>query len=97
MVVLENASLKTIKSNKGNFELLNCDDHLSKHKRFKLNPKDSRPDILHQELLILQDSVLNKAGLLKIYVRSSDGVLIDIHPSIRFPRTFKRFAGISFL
>ena len=74
--------------------LLNCDDHgafLRKHKR---DPADYRPDILHQAMLILLDSPLNKAGLLKLFVQSEKGVLIEVSPQIRIPRTFKRFCGL---
>mmetsp|Transcript_25467 Transcript_25467/g.78395 ORF Transcript_25467/g.78395 Transcript_25467/m.78395 type:complete len:158 (-) Transcript_25467:239-712(-) len=40
------------------------------------------------------DSPLNKAGMLKVYVRTRQNVLIDVHPSVRVPRTYKRFAGL---
>ena len=45
-------------------------------------------------LLALLDSPLNKAGKMKVYVRTSKNVLIDVHPSLRIPRTYKRFAGL---
>lgn len=93
IVVLERACLETGKVGKDHV-LLNCDDHgnfLRKHKR---DPADSRPDILHQCMLILLDSPLNKAGLLRLYVRSEKGVLIEVSPQIRIPRTFKRFCGL---
>jgi len=93
IIILERACLETGKVGKDHV-LLNCDDHhgfLRKHKR---DPADSRPDILHQCMLILLDSPLNKAGLLKLYVRTEKGVLIDVSPQIRIPRTFKRFSGL---
>ena len=74
--------------------LLSSDEHarfLHKHGK---DPADYRPDILHQAMLILLDSPLNKAGLLKLYVRSEKGVLIEVNPQIRIPRTFKRFCGL---
>lgn len=40
------------------------------------------------------DTPINKAGKLQIYMRTSKGVLIEINPSIRIPRTFKRFSGL---
>ena len=70
IVVLEGACLETGKVGKDHV-LLNCDDHqgfLRKHNR---DPAESRPDILHQMMLILLDSPLNKAGLLKLYVRTA--------------------------
>lgn len=48
-----------------------------------------------QSLLNLLDSALNKAGLVRaVYVKTEKGILIEIKPHVRIPRTFKRFAGI---
>ena len=47
-----------------------------------------------QCLLTLLDSPLNKAGLLQVYILTSRGVLIEVNPSVRIPRTFKRFSGL---
>ena len=63
-------------------------------KKFKKDPAEQRPDICHQELLALIDSPLNKAGYLQVYIRTAKGVLIQVHPSVRVPRTFKRFSGL---
>ncbi len=65
-VLLDLASLEIVKTRKGEFQLLNSDDHrsiLSKHGR---DPKECRPDIAHQELMALFDSPLNKAGQLQV-------------------------------
>jgi rRNA small subunit pseudouridine methyltransferase Nep1 len=45
-------------------------------------------------LLTLLDSPVNKAGKLQIYIHTAKGVLIEVSPSVRIPRTFKRFAGL---
>jgi rRNA small subunit pseudouridine methyltransferase Nep1 len=42
--------------------------------------------------LALLDTPLNKAGLLQVYIRSEEGVLIEINPMLKVPRTFKRFS-----
>lgn len=47
-----------------------------------------------QCLLTLLDSPINKAGRLQIYISTAKGVLIEVSPSVRIPRTFKRFAGL---
>lgn len=95
IVLLDQATLETVKNNRGLYELLNCDDHRDLCKRkLKKDPNTFRPDILHQEMLALLDSPLNKAGLLKIYIQTQKKVLIDVNPSIRIPRTYKRFAGL---
>ena len=93
-VLLDLASLEIVKTRKGEFQLLNSDDHrsiLSKHGR---DPKECRPDIAHQELMALFDSPLNKAGQLQVYLRTRQNVLVQFHPSVRIPRTYKRFAGL---
>jgi rRNA small subunit pseudouridine methyltransferase Nep1 len=95
IVLLDQATIETVKNKRGVYELLNCDDHRELCKRkLKVDPNHYRPDILHQELLALLDSPLNKAGLLKVYIQTKKNVLIDVHPSIRIPRTYKRFAGL---
>lgn len=95
IVLLDQARLETVKNKRGVFELLNCDDHrdLCK-KKLKRDPKEFRPDIAHQELLALIDSPLNKSGCLQVYMRTNNNVLIEINPSIRIPRTYKRFSGL---
>lgn len=45
-------------------------------------------------MLTLLDSPINKAGRLQIYISTAKGVLIEVSPSVRIPRTFKRFAGL---
>eukprot|EP00977_Amphora_coffeiformis_P012676 scaffold3195_cov162-Amphora_coffeaeformis.AAC.17 len=95
IILLDQATLETVKNKRGVYELLNCDDHRELCKRkLKKDPNAFRPDILHQELLALMDSPLNKAGMLKIYIQTQKKVLIDIHPSVRIPRTYKRFSGL---
>ncbi len=92
-VVLEQCSLETVKTKRG-FELLNCDDHQGACKKAGRNPADYRPDIVHQVLLALLDSPLNKAGGLRILMLSKKNVLIEVLPQTRIPRTFKRFCGL---
>lgn len=77
-----------------NFELLNCDDHQTFLKKHQRDIADARPDITHQILLTLLDSPLNKAGLLQVYIHTAKGVLIEVSPHTRIPRTFKRFCGL---
>jgi rRNA small subunit pseudouridine methyltransferase Nep1 len=72
------------------------------HKKYitqKLNKDiaEFRPDIVHRCLLTLQDSPLNKAGLLKVFIHTMDNVLIEVDPSCRvacadqIPRTERKF------
>jgi rRNA small subunit pseudouridine methyltransferase Nep1 len=57
-------------------------------------PNDSNADHRNQCLLTLLDSPLNKAGRLQVYISTAKNVLIEVHPSVRIPRTFKRFSGL---
>ena len=93
IIILERANLEVIKT-KQNFELLNSDDHQNYIRKFRKNPMLCRPDILHQCLLMLFDSPLNRTGLLQVYIHTEQNVLIEINPQTRFPRTFKRFAAL---
>lgn len=76
------------------YTLLNCDDHQGILSKMQREVATARPDITHQCLLTLLDSPLNKAGLLQVYIQTAKGVLIEVNPSVRIPRTFKRFAGL---
>ncbi|KVH91732.1 ribosomal RNA small subunit methyltransferase nep-1 [Cynara cardunculus var. scolymus] len=92
--ILEKASLEVAKVGKS-YQLLNSEDHANFLRKNNRNPAEYRPDISHQAILNILDSPLNKAGRLKaLYVRTEKGVLFEIKPHVRIPRTFKRFAGI---
>lgn len=107
IVVLEQACLETYKVSSGSathtrgnkeagekYALLNCDDHQKVLAKMGRDISEARPDITHQCLLTLLDSPLNKAGLLQVYIHTSKGVLIEVNPQVRIPRTFKRFSGL---
>jgi rRNA small subunit pseudouridine methyltransferase Nep1 len=97
IVVLSNACLETHKvssSNGDRYALLNCDDHQGLLKKMNRDIADTRPDITHQCLLTLLDSPINKAGRLQVFIHTTRGVLIEVNPSVRIPRTFKRFSGL---
>ena len=94
IVVLAKATLETVKNRRGDFELLNSDDHRGILKKHGRDLNEPRPDILHQELMTLLDSPLNKAGLLQVYVHTERNVLIELNPKVRIPRTFKRFSPL---
>ncbi|KAG2590861.1 ribosomal RNA small subunit methyltransferase nep-1-like [Panicum virgatum] len=92
--VLEKACLEVGKVGK-TMQILNSDDHANYLRKQNRNPADYRPDIIHQALLAIFDSPLTKAGSLQaVYVRTEKGVLFEIKPHVRMPRTFKRFCGL---
>ncbi|GAA94136.1 uncharacterized protein L969DRAFT_368993 [Mixia osmundae IAM 14324] len=106
IVVLEQACLETYKvtyagstnrngkSSDDRYTLLNCDDHQGILSKMNREVASARPDITHQCLLTLLDSPINKAGLLQVYIHTAKGVLIEVNPTVRIPRTFKRFSGL---
>ncbi|CAM9019127.1 hypothetical protein WICANDRAFT_28725 [Wickerhamomyces anomalus NRRL Y-366-8] len=101
IVVLSAACLETHKISSGHgsggqdkYALLNCDDHQGLLKKMGRDISEARPDITHQCLLTLLDSPINKAGKLQVYIQTARGVLIEVNPSVRIPRTFKRFSGL---
>ncbi|CAG8700966.1 5132_t:CDS:2 [Ambispora leptoticha] len=95
IVILEQACLETYKSHKSkNYELLNCDEHVTVLQKMGRTYSDARPDITHQCLMQLLDSPLNKAGLLQVYIHTARNALIEVNPHVRIPRTFKRFCGL---
>lgn len=92
--ILEKASLEVAKVGK-TYQILNSEDHSNFLRKNNRNPGDYRPDIVHQALLTILDSPLNKAGKVQaVYVQTEKGVLFEVKPCVRIPRTFKRFAGI---
>ncbi|CAK9074396.1 unnamed protein product [Durusdinium trenchii] len=94
VVVLEKCPLEVVAPRKGAMELLNSDDHKGICAKTNRDLADVRPDITHQCLMALLDSPLNKVGKLLIYIHTAKNVLVEVHPSLRVPRTFKRFAGL---
>uniref|UniRef100_A0A9J2P0W7 18S rRNA (pseudouridine-N1)-methyltransferase n=1 Tax=Ascaris lumbricoides TaxID=6252 RepID=A0A9J2P0W7_ASCLU len=93
IVVLEKCSLESAKVGK-EYVILSSDKHANFLKSHKKDPADYRPDILHQCLLMLLDSPLNRANLLQIYIHTTNNVLIEVSPQTRIPRTFDRFCGL---
>ncbi|NOZ89360.1 MAG: 16S rRNA methyltransferase [Crenarchaeota archaeon] len=56
--------------------------------------KRGRPDIVHTTLLLLQDSLLNQAGLLEVYIHVYDGRVFHVKPETRLPKHYERFRGL---
>jgi rRNA small subunit pseudouridine methyltransferase Nep1 len=73
---------------------LNSEDHKAKLTKHNRDASLYRPDLVHQALLAVLDSPLNKAGLVQVYLRTIRNVAIEVNPSVRIPRTFKRFCGL---
>jgi rRNA small subunit pseudouridine methyltransferase Nep1 len=74
--------------------LLSADEHEGLIRKMKRDPQDFRPDLVHQALLALLDSPLNKHNKLQVFIRTKRSILIEVSPELRMPRTYKRFAGV---
>ncbi|KAI5191237.1 rRNA small subunit pseudouridine methyltransferase Nep1 [Nematocida minor] len=89
-VVLQNTNLEIIKTKAG--KCLLSSEMVEARKR--QNSTAYRPDILHQCLLMLLDSPLNKSGGLRILVETTTKKVITINPQVRIPRVYSRFTGL---
>ncbi|VDM51800.1 unnamed protein product [Angiostrongylus costaricensis] len=92
-VVLEGCSLESGKVGK-DYVILCSDRHATFLRKNKRDPAEYRPDILHQCLLNLLDSPLNRAGCLRVFFRTNKNVLVQVSSQCRIPRTFDRFCGL---
>lgn len=93
VVIVDNCSLEIGQTKRG-YELLSCEEHYWLIKKRKKTPEDYRPDLVHQTLMALLDSPLNKNHKLQIFLRTIKGHTIEVSPEIRIPRTYKRFSGL---
>ncbi|KAK4404278.1 Ribosomal RNA small subunit methyltransferase NEP1 [Sesamum angolense] len=92
--VFENASLVLAKVNKS-YQIINPDEHAGFMKKHNLNRSDYRPDIIHEVLARLLGSRLNLTGIIQaVYVKTNQGHLIKIEPTLSVPRTLKRFCSM---
>jgi len=74
--------------------LLDKSLHYHAMKRLPFSHKRGRPDILHVCLLLALSSILNKEGLLRVYVETLEKQWITINPETRLPRNYNRFVGL---
>lgn len=90
IIILEHCPLQSIQTDRG-FELLS-ERHRSYHVRHPpSDPAEWRPDVVHQCLLHLQDSALNRAGKLEVYLCTKKGICIAVDPRLRIPRHMHLF------
>ena len=59
-----------MKTKKGDFQLLNCDDHIKLMKKHNKDPQGYRPDIVHQELMAVLDRL--SISLYTVYINMWD-------------------------
>ncbi|KAL8431293.1 hypothetical protein ACSSS7_005378 [Eimeria intestinalis] len=91
VVLLDDAVLELAKGRGGSLQLLEGLQHRQLLLREDRDIADVRPDIVHHCLLALQESPLNKAGRLCVFIRTHDRQLIEVHPQLRVPPTYDEF------
>ncbi|MHA1338921.1 MAG: hypothetical protein ACTSRZ_03090 [Promethearchaeota archaeon] len=58
--------------------------------------KRGRPDIVYKFLLDAQSSILNKWGLLRIYIQTYTGAVYEFNPLMKPPKEYLRFKGLMY-
>ncbi|MGC8505306.1 MAG: 16S rRNA methyltransferase [Thermoplasmata archaeon] len=53
-----------------------------------------RPDIIYILLNVAQESILNREGLLRVYVHTKNDLVISINPLTRISKSYNRFIGL---
>ncbi|XP_017979827.1 PREDICTED: ribosomal RNA small subunit methyltransferase nep-1-like [Theobroma cacao] len=82
-------------SSRSRRKLLNSDEDDNFLRKQGKNLGDYRPDIVLEVLKELFDSPLNDNNRVRaIYVKTDDGLLFQVEPHVRIPRTHDRFYGI---
>jgi len=76
------------------FVVLDRSYHHAAMKRLEKSEKRGRPDIVHFALLEALGSLLNREGLLQVYVHTLNDYVITVDPSIRLPRNCNRFFSL---
>lgn len=89
IIILEHCPISSVMGAKG-YELLS-EKHKNTHRKYNQDPAEWRPDVVHQCLLHLLDSPLNRAGQLQIFLRTKKGVCIAVDPRLRVPRSMRIF------
>lgn len=74
--------------------LLDSNFHHSALRDLKEGNRRGRPDIIHIILLCALESILNKKGLLTLYVHTRNDEIIFINSHTRIPRSYNRFCGL---
>ncbi|KAB2627449.1 ribosomal RNA small subunit methyltransferase NEP1-like [Pyrus ussuriensis x Pyrus communis] len=91
--VVENASLRKGIVRK-RWKILDSEEDADALKQ-KKDENNYRPGVVYQALRAIFDSKLNKAGMVgAVYVKTDNGVLFEIKPHVRIPRTCRRFCGV---
>ncbi len=79
---------------KANEMLLDISLHYKAMKNLRNWFKRGRPDIIHTSMLIALSSILNRTGLLNLFIHTINDLIIHVDPKARVPRNYNRFVGL---
>jgi len=74
--------------------LLDSSLHHNALKNLPQGNRRGRPDIIHIFLLIANESILNRQGMLRVYIHTRNNEIITIAPSMRVIKNYNRFKGL---
>ncbi|ALM76578.1 16S rRNA methyltransferase [Thermococcus barophilus] len=74
--------------------ILDSTYHHAALKKLEDGNRRGRPDIVHFCLINALGSILNKEGMLRVYVHTRNDKVIYIKPETRIPRNYNRFVGL---
>ena len=74
--------------------ILDSSLHHSAMKGLKDGYRRGRPDIVHISLLVALESILNREGMLRVYVHTRNDEVIYIKPETRMIKNYDRFKGL---
>ncbi|WP_324736723.1 16S rRNA methyltransferase [Thermococcus sp. SY098] len=74
--------------------ILDSTYHHSALRKLEDGNRRGRPDIVHFCLINALESILNKEGMLRVYVHTRNDKVIYIKPETRIPRNYNRFVGL---
>lgn len=59
-----------------------------------MSSRRGRPDIFHTFLNVVMESILNRKGLLRVYIHTRNNRVISVNPETRIPKSYNRFVGL---
>ncbi len=75
-------------------ELLDSSLHHRMMRKNKFSMRRGRPDIIHFFLMVAMESILNRMGLLRVYIHTRNNETIYIAPETRIIKNYNRFKGL---
>lgn len=74
--------------------LLDSSLHHHALKNLPQGNRRGRPDIIHIFLLVANESILNRQGMLRVYIHTRNNEVITINPSMKVIKNYNRFKGL---